>query len=264
MAYGLTQSLDLELSSTQYATASDSATLSVTGNMTLEGWVKFESLPSSGTSYSLCSKYTTTSNQRSYEFDLLNTAGTYTIRLTISSTGAGATTTTKSVTWTPSTATWYHVAAVYTTAGTVDFYVDGTQQGTQQTGSQTSIFNSTAVLNIGSFNAGTGDYADGKFSLWRVWSTNRSQSDISSNMCNVLGSTTNLSAEWTLDNTYNDNSGNSNTLTASGSPVFSADVPSTCAVSTTIKTYNAATTATVKTVLNGTAIASRKTWNSIT
>jgi len=34
--------------------------------------------------------------------------------------------------------------------------------------------------------------------------------------------------------------------------------------STTVKTYNAATTATVKSVLNGTLIANRKTWNSIT
>lgn len=263
MAYGLTQSIDFEASSSQYASILDASQtgLDLTTDFTLEGWIKLESMPGSF-DYAMISKFLNTGNQRSYAFEVFDDAGTTRFQGYVSA--DGTTGNSHRVAVTMSTATWYHVAFTYdVSAGTSEFFQDGTSLGTVGSG-VTSIFNSTARVQISGLNGPAALYMDGKQSLWRVWSTIRTQAQISANMCSVLGATTDLQAEWTFDNVYTDNSGNSNTLTATGSPVFSADVPSTCSVSTTVKTYNGATTATVKTVLNGTVIASRKTWNGIT
>ena len=232
MAYGLTQSLELNAASSEYATAADSATLSVTGNLTIEGWVYLLSAPGSGTQYTFGAKYTGAGNQRGYSFWYFNNAGTPQFGLTISSTGANASAAT--VNHTLSTSTWTHVACVYTAStGGVEFFVNGSSVGTA-TGLFTSIFDNTALFQLGREN--TSFYMDGYMNLWRVWNTTRTGTQINNEKCNVLGSTTNLSAEWTLDNTYNDNSGNSNTLTAVNSPVFVSATPSTCGV--TLNTTN--------------------------
>lgn len=71
-----------------------------------------------------------------------------------------------SVTWNPSTATWYHVAIVRT-GNVVKFFIDGTQIGTNQTLTG-SIFNSTATLNIGRTEAGDQHYFDGWLDEFRI------------------------------------------------------------------------------------------------
>lgn len=70
-----THSLDLELSSSQYATAADSASLSITGDITLEGYFKLESLPAVGDSEVFISKWNRSGNQRSYLFELYGVSG---------------------------------------------------------------------------------------------------------------------------------------------------------------------------------------------
>jgi len=67
-----TRSLDLEAASSQYATAADSASLSITGDITLETLRKPESLPTSGNEMVLISKWNENSNQRSYKWSLYN------------------------------------------------------------------------------------------------------------------------------------------------------------------------------------------------
>ena len=45
-------SLDLELSSSQYAYVADNPELSITGDITIEAWIKLEQLPSTaGTAF---------------------------------------------------------------------------------------------------------------------------------------------------------------------------------------------------------------------
>ncbi len=224
------QSIGLVAASAQYATANDSATLDVTGNLTIETWVKFTSTPASTSSMLLGSKWLRGTNQRSYEFQLFNNGGTLQLRMLVSS--DGSTNDDVAVNWTPSTGTWYHVAMVYTAATSkYDFYVgtegvSDAQQGTQQTGTKTSIFNGSAKYYI---TSNEGDEAagllDGRLCLMRVWSEARSLVNINTNRTLILGSTTNLSAEYTFDNVYTDNSGNANTLTAANTPTFSTDVP---------------------------------------
>ena len=99
-------------------------------------------------------------------------------------------------------------------------------QGTDA-GTQTSIVNSTAAFVIGTFDGGT-DYLDGLIDDVRIWNAIRSATDIANaRSAQLLGSETNLQGYWRLNNNYTDLTSNNNTLTASGSPVFSTDVPFT-------------------------------------
>lgn len=65
-----TNSLDLESGSSQYADRADTASLSITGNISFDLQIKPESLPTTGNSMTLVSKYNANGNQRSYKFDI--------------------------------------------------------------------------------------------------------------------------------------------------------------------------------------------------
>lgn len=217
-----THSLDLEASSSQYAAANDSASLDITGNMTIEAWVNFESFSSN--TMTIVGKYHTGTSQQSYLFFYDGVANQ--LYFGVASTGSNVAF--GNVAWTPTLGTWYHIAVVYTTGGTADFYVDGVQQGTQQTGLRTSIYNGTEKVGVGALgiNGGVSGFFDGKIDEVRIWATNRSQADIAANYrTELVGNETNLNAYWKLNNSYSDSTANSNTLTASGSPSFSTDVP---------------------------------------
>ncbi len=262
MSYGLTQSLDLELSSSQYASISDASQtgLDITGNLTCEAWINLESSPSTGGRYTIASKSKISGSQRGWRFAYHNNGGTLRLEFANSDNGVGENA--QGVAQTLSTSTWYHVAVVYTAAdSSAEFFVDGSSIGTASS-LDSSIFSNSAPFMIGSVNEGGNDFFDGKISLVRVWDTTRSGANIAANKCSVLGSTSNLKGEWTLDNVYTDNSGNSNTLTSSGSPSFVSDVPATCSVTTGIKTFDGLAYASTKSV-DGLAIASVKTFNGL-
>lgn len=233
MAYGLTQTADLEAGSSQYFSRADTASLSLTGDFTLEGWVKFESLPSSGTKMEFISKWTGGGvDDRAYQFYLNNPSGTTELTVLATVDGTGAILDNEVVAWTPTTGVWYHIAvsADLGVTSTYKFYVDGVQQGADQTGVVTSMTDTTAPFYLGVNGNTTDSFFDGRMSLWRVWSVVRTVTEISTNMCNVFGgATTNMVAEWSLDNVLTDASGNANTLTNVNTVTFSADVPSTCA-----------------------------------
>jgi len=232
MAYGLTKSVKLVASSSQYMTRakSGSSNLFTTSTFTWESWVKFTTLPSAGAVMNMYSQSWANGGNLSFTIQLDNTGGTYGVRVRISSDGSAATNNVVA-TYAFTTATWTHIAVVYTAGSTkIEVFVNGTSIGSNST-YPGSIFNGTDPVVVGA----EGDFSnrlDGQLSLMRFWKTTRTASDISSNYCSVLGSTTNLGAEWTLDNVYTDNSGNSNTLTAVNTPTFQTDTPSICAVVT--------------------------------
>ena len=241
MSYGLTKSIKQVRASSQYSQAPDSATLSVTGNLTLETWVKCEVLPNSGIGVPMMFKgdYNLIN---SYQLIYLNDAGTPKLEANIYSATGNANIATSRLTQTLTIGTWFHVAVVVTVANAIatkfEFFINGVSSGngvTEVIGTApTSIFDSGVEFGLGMCGnpifALTTYVFDGNFSLARVWATARTQSQISANMCVVLGSTSNLQAEWTLDNVYTDNSGNSNTLTGYNTPTFPTDTPATCAV----------------------------------
>lgn len=65
-----TKSIDFERSSSMYASRADTASTSITADLTIEAYLKPESLPSSGEIYTLVSKWDEQSNKRSYKMDI--------------------------------------------------------------------------------------------------------------------------------------------------------------------------------------------------
>ncbi|MCP3681680.1 MAG: LamG domain-containing protein [bacterium] len=66
-----TKSIDFEASSSMYASRADTASTSITGDLTLETYIKPESLPSTGNTMTLISKWDEQSNKRSYKLDII-------------------------------------------------------------------------------------------------------------------------------------------------------------------------------------------------
>jgi Concanavalin A-like lectin/glucanases superfamily len=216
-----TNSYDFEKGSNSFLSAGDDTALDLSSDLTLETWVKFESVPSTGKQHTFISKNQGSGNQRSYEFLL------YQDQLGLSLSEDGIDGTFSNVTWTPSTDTWYHLAATYDqSAGEVKIYVNGSQQGSTQTNAPTSaLFDSSSDLYIGSNPQG--DAFDGKIDDVRIWNVVRSQSDISTNKSlELTGSESGLVGYWKLHNSLQDETSNDNDLTNDNASV-SADVPFT-------------------------------------
>lgn len=209
---------DLESGSSQYFSRADGSELSITGNLTLEGWFRLESAPGTDATFGLISKWETSGDQRSYDLSYRDESGTKRLVVALSSSGTEATTVEGRFDVTLSTGTWYHIAIVYTaSAGTVAYYINGVLQETD-TGFNGSIFNSTQTLEIGRRLAGS--YYDGTLDMIRVWNVTRTATEIQDAMSRELGATTGLAAEWLLNNNENDNSGNALTLTNNNVATF--------------------------------------------
>lgn len=225
-------SLDLELGSSQYAYVNDTVPLSITGDMSVECWIKLETLPSvAGTAYSVISKFDTNA-LRSYRL-AIDTADKLDFRFT-SDGGATATT----VTATSATfaggdvGAWVHIAATAdvsaAAAGVVLYKNASPVSDTDVATGATAIYNSTAPFAIGTrFATGTaGEFYDGLVDEVRVWNDIRSGAEITANYLKEISpSSANLVGYWKLNNAYTDSTTNAATLTASGSPVFSTSVP---------------------------------------
>lgn len=155
--------------------------LNITGDMTVAGWVNYASLPGSGMEYPFAVKiFGGSANNRQYNYTFKNNAGTLQLQagLNPTSSGSGGFTILKTVDWTPSTSTWYHIAYVFTnSAGSVDFYVNGAQQGTTQTGYGSGIFSGDSTFLLGSDDP-TDENIDGAIDEVGVWSRSLSSSEI--------------------------------------------------------------------------------------
>ncbi len=222
-----THSIDIERGSSQYLSISDGSQtgLDITGNFTIESWIKLESLPSDGQNYFIASKWEDGDwANGSYEFRVRNAGGTHYLTL---STSNGSTGNNPEVSWSPSTGTWYHVAVVYTTSGTAKFYVNGTQQGSTQTGLVTSIQDSGTSFLVGANDPSSPtNFFDGLIDDLRVWNTARTETEISDDKDRELnGNETGLVGYWKLNNSLSDTTTNGNTLTNNNSAIFSTDTP---------------------------------------
>jgi hypothetical protein len=238
MAYSLTQSMRLTRANSQYATAADSASLDITGDITIEFWVKIKSQVASGTGWFMVMKSTAGANNRSYELTYEYFGANPILQVRIFNEGTPTNFWTGFITHTLTVDTWTHVAVSVdvsaAAASKAEWLLDGVSQGAgtgTDTGSgSTAIFNGARALRIGQSDpVNAGFSPDAQFSLVRLWSDIRTSTEIANNMCNVFGtSEANMAAEWSLDNVYTDASGNSNTLTGVNTPTFVSDVPSVC------------------------------------
>lgn len=247
MAYGLTQSMRLTRASSQYATIADNASLSITGDITIEFWIKLKSQIATNGNWELICKSTAGATNRGYELDYNDVAGTKQLRFLIFPTGGVTNFYYNTINKALTVDTWEHIAMVCDVSVTnkVEWFYNGVSAGNgtnNVVGSgATSIFDSTAAFRIGQSDPVTaGLYADAQFSLVRVWNDLRTSGEISANLCNVFGTAeAGMAAEWTLDNVYTDNSGNGNTLSGVNTPTFITDTPSTCGAVTSV--YNSLT-----------------------
>lgn len=224
-----THSLDLELSSTQYASIADGSQtgLDIASDFTFETWIKLEQLSSTaGANFQMIAKYDSAGDQRAYHFHLRS--DTNKMQIFFDSVGdgvAGNITNAISDTAITTIGSWVHIAVVVDISGpTVTFYkntVADTTTYEQQ--NATTLKNSSAAFEIGARDGAT--TFDGKLNNVRVWSDIRTSGEIAANWKTVLTTEGNLVGSWYANDNHNDLTSNNNDLTASGSPVFSTDVP---------------------------------------
>ena len=88
MAVDNTHSADLESSSSQYWSIADNASLSITGDLTIEFWINLESAPGTNAAFSLVGKWIDVSDEHSYLFQYQDVSGTKKFRFLNSDDGS--------------------------------------------------------------------------------------------------------------------------------------------------------------------------------
>ena len=227
-----THSLDLELSSSQYADdINASSLLNPTGNFTVEAWFKCESLTSNMV---IVSNVVTTSTTYGPIYSMLaNSNGSVKAQTWDSGSGFLSITSASSLI---SVGVWYHIAFVKSAANDWELFLaeaGGTHSSVASSASSRTISGTGKTgIRIGANEGSPGSsapssgYFDGLVDDVRLWNTNRTSTELNNNFeTELTGGETNLQAYYKLNNSYVDETSNSFDLTASGSPVFSADVP---------------------------------------
>jgi len=160
---------DLERGSSQYFSMSKAlagGAYQSIAQMTISLWVKFESVTTSVRE----PFFTSWSSNRGILF-MKEDSNSMILIL-----GNGSTVTFDSVAWTPSNGVWYHVAVTYN-AGSIKFYLDGTQLGSTQSSTYTTIPTTTQNYFVGRRND-NGNMLDGVIDEMGVWDRALSDSEI--------------------------------------------------------------------------------------
>lgn len=201
-----TESIDLELSDKAYAYITDAnqTGLDITGDISIEAWIKMEQLPSTGGDhFYIASKWLGTGNQRSYHLIITNTD-----KIQFQYTHLGGTSYTKEVADTAFDAgdldTWIHVAITAdVSAQDVILYVNGSPVASTLVDSASgAIYDGTGAFYIGSFDPGAYSFMDGLITDVRVWNDIRTSTEISDNyQSRLIGNEAGLVGYWKFDGT---------------------------------------------------------------
>ena len=146
-----------------YLSASDSASLGITGSISFSFWWKPNDV---SVTQVLVFKYRTDNNTREYQiyFD------TSTDELAVVLASVGSTGIAKKWSFSPSNGTWYHIAFSFNaTTEYGSLYINGSQVGSAQDYGISSINNSTNPLQIGAGASG-GTRSDAVFDEFAIWS----------------------------------------------------------------------------------------------
>ena len=168
---------DLEADDSEYLSIDDTLQqgLTITGSVTLAGWVQVESRPSR---HILAAKYEYGVNNRGYRLDLgtngdltwiVSPDGAYSGDYSLISTGASL-----------NLNTWYHVAAAFEAeAQTLTIYVDGVRVANRSV-AYDQVYPSTAPFMLGANlqNGAVVQHFDGLLDEWRVYGRALSESEI--------------------------------------------------------------------------------------
>lgn len=224
------QSLLVQRSSAEHVAISDSTQtgLDLTGNFTIEAWVKPVTQIPPGQEYVIVSKWSATIANKSYIFAYYHDGQRPQLALS-----AAATPTSDDenggVAYTLPTTLWSHVAIVFTAStGTAEFFVNAKSIGSVG-GFGQSINNGAGEFQIGTRQGIASVAFDGFIDEVRVWNVARTAQQIASTYGTViLGTQPGLVGSWRFTCDYTDDSGNGNTLTPVNYPEFASDTPFGC------------------------------------
>ncbi len=210
----------LVAASSQYFSKASPSGLSITGDLSITAWINIATAgPNTNQAFSIVTKYGTSGN-RGYQFFVDNTSSVFTLTLGLSVNGTTQVFVKSSgLDISSLVGRWSHVGVSYVAStGIATFYINGNIAGSSS-GGPSSIFASTADLNIGSLvNAGGSDYFDGYMAGIKIYNTALSQANIINSMFNF--NISGVQGNWSLNNVLTDNSGNTNTLTNNGAATF--------------------------------------------
>ncbi len=211
----------------KYWTAADSTDLSFTTTWTIEYWTKMNSTPASnGDEYHIF--HNSSAGSFAFRWFYANVLGTLKYEMdTFDSVCNGGTAQQTRVSYTMSTGTWTHVAAVKSGV-TWELFIDGVSKGTGL--ALAVICDGSAVRGIGATNGGSNGY-DGLIDDLRIYNgTALTASQILADYNCELTDFTNLNAYWKFNNSPNEVAGvgaATDNLTEVNSPTYSTDVPFT-------------------------------------
>ena len=154
----------LASASTQFFSKSDTASLSITGDLSISGWFYNTDSAVSGT---FVSKWLDAGNQRGYIFDY-DPASSGTLRLVLSTTGSDFPLVTVTGASLSSTTFYYLTMTFKASTSKVNFYKNASLVGAEQTISASSIFDNTADFTVGMDTGGKG-YLNGRVDELGVW-----------------------------------------------------------------------------------------------
>lgn len=230
-----THSVDLDRASSQYLSITDAAQtgLDITGDISIECWIKLDQLPSTaGSIFNIVMKWNAAANQRSYGFffnavDVLSFWGSDNggfaagHRLQAQSTAAAVTA--------DDVGKWVHLATtvdVSEGAAGILLYKNGDLIADSDVYNEaTSLFNGTSIFAIGT-RGDIDQFFDGMIDEVRVWNDIRTADEIKANWKRELvGDEANLVGYWKLNNSLLDETSNNNDLTNNNAATFSTDIP---------------------------------------
>jgi hypothetical protein len=206
------KAVDIDNASSQYLSAADSASLSLSGDFTIEFWIKFNSLPATGQSYAIVSKtdFDVSNNNKAFRVDFEKNALDVTrLVAEINETGNDTTRDLVRYNWAPDLDTWYHVAVTcdisQASATTFEIFINGSSVGNGTmavSGNCASINNSTEPLHLGRARNGASyiQYGDFKLDDIRIWNDIRTPTEIANNYnVELVGNEANLVTYWPFE-----------------------------------------------------------------
>jgi hypothetical protein len=221
-----TNSLSLN-GTTQHAYAADSTSLS-TADISLEAWVKVDSMSSK---MALINKSNDDTTLLSYRWQL-ESSGKLNVVFWSNNSTASEFTSTAAVITGGDIGNWVHVAMTLDASSSTGctFYKNGVAMAVDtRSGSAAAIQDTNAPVYIGGhFDGGLTYIFDGSIDEARVWSDVRTAQEIFDNYRKqLIGNEAGLVAYWQLNGNANDATANANNLTLVGSPAYSTTVPFT-------------------------------------
>ncbi len=214
----------------QYAEAVDTPSLDITGQISIEAWVKYPSAPPANSGYIILSKGTDGAGGR-FNYSFIIAEGdvlVFVLRTWPAQGGVAFATTTLGDAGTG----WHHYAVTFNdVTDTVYFYRDGQQWGSPRTlGVPLETNDHPVRLGLDSLPYATASMV-GNLAEVRLWNVERSSADIATNKNLRLGLTSGLVGDWPLYEGAGayamDVSGNGNhaLLSTTTAPSWSADGP---------------------------------------